>query len=61
MNEAERIIAYLLEQGVLREAMFYDGYVAKAEYLDDTKTWQWTTIDLPANLDLWQPKEKKIA
>ncbi len=28
LKERERIIAYLIEKDVLREAMFYPGYVA---------------------------------
>lgn len=42
-DEYDRIVAYLFEKNVLREALFYEGYVA---YLTDgTKA-----IDLPITL-----------
>lgn len=43
IKERERIIAYLMEQDVLREAMFYPGLVA---YLTDGSQ----AIDLPLTL-----------
>ena len=43
IQERERIITYLMEQDVLREAMFYPGLVA---YLTDGSK----AIDLPLTL-----------
>jgi hypothetical protein len=49
-DERARIIAYLKEKGVLRDAMFYPGLVARAEYINDNNTYEWESIDLPLNL-----------
>lgn len=49
-EERERIIAYLKDKGVLRDAMFYPGLVGKAEFIGDDKMFYWHTIDLPLDL-----------
>lgn len=49
-EERERIIAYLKEKGVLRNAMFFPGLVAKAEYLGEDKVFVWHSVDLPLDL-----------
>lgn len=49
-DERERIIAYLKEKGVVRDAMFYAGLVAKGEYLNDDNRYVWRVLDLPLTL-----------
>ena len=49
-NERDRIITYLKDKGVLRDAMFYPGLVAHAEFLDSDNFVQWKAIDLPVDL-----------
>ena len=49
-DERARILAYLKAKGVIRDAMFFEGLVAKAEYLDDDKQFLWHSIDLPLDL-----------
>ena len=49
-DERKRIIAYLKEKGVVRDAMFYPGLVAKGEYLDDDNRYVWRVLDLPLTL-----------
>jgi hypothetical protein len=49
-DERARIIAYLKEKGVVRDAMFYPGLVAKSEYLNNNNTYEWESIDLPLTL-----------
>lgn len=59
-EERDRIIGYLTGKGVFRAAMFYPGIVAKAEFLDDTNTWQYKTIDLPLDLGAGEVSKKCV-
>jgi hypothetical protein len=50
IEERERIIAYLKKKGVIREAMFFPGLVAKAEYVGKDQEMLWESVDLPLDL-----------
>ena len=45
--ERARIIAYLMKKGVLRDALFYEGYVAVQNKPVDGV---WPVLDLPTDL-----------
>jgi hypothetical protein len=49
-DERKRIIAYLKAKGVIRDAFFFEGLVARAEYLGDDEQFVWHSIDLPTDL-----------
>lgn len=51
----QQVLDYLIEKGIIREAMFFAGFVAMP--VDGEPV----AVDLPSNVDTWQPKEKKIA
>ena len=58
--ERERLLAFLLEKGIIRESMCGDGFVAVAEYLPEGEsTLDWKAIDLPKDLNAWEPKGKR--